>query len=632
MSTPVRIYMLKRSTIYNEASRSAPFHSSAHNRLTFFPILMSLLLAIGILLFARPVEARDRVEPFPFPATIEAGRVIVGGSSSYSSTDRLVEDSGQFTRSSASGYIKLSLLNQLALGASYTYYDAKFDDPEIKQNWMRGEPTFFARIAIPVSANWWITTTPTLTYHADTSSSQTQLDPAALNKRIQWTYDLPLHIFYKLPGGFGAGLGGYYQSAEIVESDFEISTYLRAAWQGDYRPQTAVMGHLFYSFSWITPFLQVEQNTARMLSFSPGFFYHPLDWLGGWLMFDYNALRPGKSDIATYAPRPPWKFSAAIELSFAMPNILPALPTFPDSPPEPQTTTEDERKSGLRVTVTDVEGTPIKNASVEISGTIAGQTTEDGTFYWEGFAAGNALVAVIATSFIEHQQLVRLYKGSITDLAVVLAYTPSARINIAGSIKDEAGNTLIGYVSNAEDPSSIIFPDLNSGEFKTYLAPDNYRLLAVVQGYEPYYRDVTAPVQGVARVDFVLKRQTESTATAMLNLNKKRIEISERILFEFGKSRLVPSSFSQLNRVADVLRSNPKVSIVIEGHTDEIGDSSYNLKLSLERAQSVGSYLRSVGVPAERMQTIGHGKDKPLCDTPDDACRERNRRVEFIVR
>lgn len=110
-----------------------------------------------------------------------------------------------------------------------------------------------------------------------------------------------------------------------------------------------------------------------------------------------------------------------------------------------------------------------------------------------------------------------------------------------------------------------------------------------------------------------------------------KLELTRNIHFEFNKATIRSESFPILNDVAEVLKDNPKLNILIEGHTDAVGGIDYNQKLSDRRAQSVKSYLVSKGVAAGRLSTKGRGKLAPIASNDTAVGRALNRRVEFLI-
>ncbi len=104
------------------------------------------------------------------------------------------------------------------------------------------------------------------------------------------------------------------------------------------------------------------------------------------------------------------------------------------------------------------------------------------------------------------------------------------------------------------------------------------------------------------------------------------------IFFDFDKYELKEESFPELNRVANFMKTNGDLSIMVSGHTDNIGTEEYNFQLSEKRANSVVEYLISQGVASNRLSSEGFGKSKPVVSNDDEIDgRELNRRVEFKI-
>ena len=81
----------------------------------------------------------------------------------------------------------------------------------------------------------------------------------------------------------------------------------------------------------------------------------------------------------------------------------------------------------------------------------------------------------------------------------------------------------------------------------------------------------------------------------------------------------------------DFVKRYPGSKVSIEGHTDGIGTVPYNQRLSERRAEAVKSWLAGRGVDPGRMQTVGHGKSRPVADNATAAGRFQNRRVELLI-
>lgn len=105
------------------------------------------------------------------------------------------------------------------------------------------------------------------------------------------------------------------------------------------------------------------------------------------------------------------------------------------------------------------------------------------------------------------------------------------------------------------------------------------------------------------------------------------------ILFEFNSDILDEDSLKTLDKFAVYLKRPPALEqVVIEGHTDSIGNSKYNVELSKKRAISVAKYLADKHrIPISKIRAIGYGKTRPIADNGNFQGREQNRRVEFQV-
>lgn len=103
------------------------------------------------------------------------------------------------------------------------------------------------------------------------------------------------------------------------------------------------------------------------------------------------------------------------------------------------------------------------------------------------------------------------------------------------------------------------------------------------------------------------------------------------VLFVRSKSILLPGSYPELNKLANVMKENSLMNIQVSGHTDNTGNAELNKQLSRERAEAVKAYLIKRGVEESRITTIGYGGEKPIADNSYEATRKKNRRVEFEI-
>ena len=148
-------------------------------------------------------------------------------------------------------------------------------------------------------------------------------------------------------------------------------------------------------------------------------------------------------------------------------------------------------------------------------------------------------------------------------------------------------------------------------------------LMARVDGAETDEPEEELPV--------VVKKEDDQDEKVEKFLNDKteQLVLDDFIFFDFASDYLKEEAKPILNKIAEFLKENSKEKIQIEGHTDNVGPSSYNLSLSKRRAESVKNYLASQGVKKSQLETKGFGSDQPVATNDTKEGRAKNRRVEF---
>jgi OmpA-OmpF porin, OOP family len=104
------------------------------------------------------------------------------------------------------------------------------------------------------------------------------------------------------------------------------------------------------------------------------------------------------------------------------------------------------------------------------------------------------------------------------------------------------------------------------------------------------------------------------------------------IQFETGSATITAGSFSILNRVFEVMQRRGGFNFEIGGHTDNVGNSVTNQRLSESRAKAVYNYLVRKGISGNRLTFVGYGDTNPVADNSTTGGRAKNRRVQFTLR
>ncbi|HET7505035.1 MAG TPA: OmpA family protein [Kofleriaceae bacterium] len=137
----------------------------------------------------------------------------------------------------------------------------------------------------------------------------------------------------------------------------------------------------------------------------------------------------------------------------------------------------------------------------------------------------------------------------------------------------------------------------------------------------------TLPVTGTPPAPVVAARPPPR-----VEVRDNKIEIHDKIQFDFDKATIKEASFGLMNEIAAVIAKNPQIKrIRIEGHASAEGTPAHNKTLSDERAKSVMKYLTSHGITPGELVAIGYGTERPIADNTSEEGREKNRRVEFVI-
>ncbi len=106
------------------------------------------------------------------------------------------------------------------------------------------------------------------------------------------------------------------------------------------------------------------------------------------------------------------------------------------------------------------------------------------------------------------------------------------------------------------------------------------------------------------------------------------IVINLNIHFDFDSARIKPQYMAKIKEVAEFLKAHPAYKAQIQGHTDSLGSSAYNKKLSTKRAKAVYEAMVKLGVDPKRLSYIGYGEEHPIASNATKEGRAKNRRVE----
>jgi outer membrane protein OmpA-like peptidoglycan-associated protein len=225
-------------------------------------------------------------------------------------------------------------------------------------------------------------------------------------------------------------------------------------------------------------------------------------------------------------------------------------------------------------------------------------------------------------------------KGTIGDLDLYSIKIPEA-------LRPQPTVVVSGIVSNAKTNSPVgayvMVEDLNTGELiavnKSNTVSGKYlvvlpagRTYSVSANKEAYFfHSERFDVPNASKFQEITKD------IALKPIEKGAKVVLNNIFFETGKATLSSNSRLELIKAIDLMKANPSMIIEVGGHTDNVGDDDFNMKLSHERAKSVRDYLVAGGIASTRVQAKGYGETNPVATNDTEDGKKANRRTEFVI-
>ena len=110
-----------------------------------------------------------------------------------------------------------------------------------------------------------------------------------------------------------------------------------------------------------------------------------------------------------------------------------------------------------------------------------------------------------------------------------------------------------------------------------------------------------------------------------------QVTFASGLLFDFDADAIRSESAQNLRNLAASLNKYPKTDLLIVGHTDALGSTTYNQDLSMRRANSASRYLAQQDVGSGRLRTAGKGELEAIASNETEAGRQTNRRIEVAI-
>lgn len=165
------------------------------------------------------------------------------------------------------------------------------------------------------------------------------------------------------------------------------------------------------------------------------------------------------------------------------------------------------------------------------------------------------------------------------------------------------------------------------GNFYNDSSTKKQETVADVMPYAYYYFDDVL----LRKEEPIIEVPVREDDLSKIELEQGKVLQLRDIYFDTDKFELLPRSFTELDKLLDILIAHPEMEIEIIGHTDSQGEDNYNLYLSRRRAKAVSEYLLENGIAGKRFSYSGRGSTEPIASNDTNDGRQLNRRVEILI-
>jgi len=239
-------------------------------------------------------------------------------------------------------------------------------------------------------------------------------------------------------------------------------------------------------------------------------------------------------------------------------------------------------------------------------------------------------VAVVETEEkVEETPVAVVETEEVTEETPVVEEEKDVFIKVQGKVLNEKTNKPLAAIVLVERlPDGIdigsVKSDPKTGAYHFNLRPGaRYGFRVEAEGYLSEDENIDLNDATVAR--------TIDNNLFLAPIEKGTIISFNNIFFDFDKDVLKTASYSELDRLLELLKTEKIKRVEISGHTDSMGPDVYNLDLSRRRANTVYQYFLDKGIDKSRLEVVAFGETKPTHPNTDIENRKKNRRVEFKI-
>ena len=218
--------------------------------------------------------------------------------------------------------------------------------------------------------------------------------------------------------------------------------------------------------------------------------------------------------------------------------------------------------------------------------------------------------------------------SSISANAPVASYEAGQALQLAEQAKDVPTQEHLAYIAERQAQIAVADAEKSMAEKEVQLLQkEKDKVLLKSREHE---------AEMAKREADLVRRQAKQVEAELAELKGKQTERGivltlGDVFFETGRATLLPGGLQAIDKLANFLKKNPGKGVMIEGHTDSVGKTEFNMLLSQRRAEAVRNALLGRGIGEERITTKGYGESYPVASNGTAEGRQLNRRVEVVV-
>ncbi len=199
-------------------------------------------------------------------------------------------------------------------------------------------------------------------------------------------------------------------------------------------------------------------------------------------------------------------------------------------------------------------------------------------------------------------------------------------------------------VVNKTDGDSATYSTKSNGRFSFNLLPAKQYILrgekegyfTVSESFETGNKSMEKNVNLVFNIDEIVTSESGTGSGVGAGVGANKTYDVGNVFYDYDKAEIRKDARPTLDKLVQMLKDNPTISIEVQSHCDSRGPDDYNMRLSNRRAASVVNYLASKGIDKSRLKSKGFGESRPVNGCKDgvecsEAQHQDNRRTEFIV-